>query len=58
VALAFLLMFIYAFAAIANFAILARQRTQVLPYAFVLLAVPAVAQVSRPGRLTPRPLRS
>lgn len=43
-ALAFLLMFVYAFAAIGNFGILARQRTQALPIAFVLLCLPAVAR--------------
>ena len=40
-AVAFIAMFAYAFAAIANFGILARERIQVLPYFFVLLAVPA-----------------
>jgi len=39
-AAAYLAMFAYAFAAIANFGILARERVQVLPMFFVLLAVP------------------
>lgn len=34
--------FVYAFAAIENFGILARQRTQVLPFVFILLALQAV----------------
>lgn len=42
-ALVYLLMFIYAFATIANFGILARERTQLEPFVFVLLAIPAVA---------------
>ena len=40
-AAAYIAMFTYAFAAIANFGILARERIQVLPFVFVLLAVPA-----------------
>ena len=45
-AFAYTLMFVYAFAAIANFGILSRQRTQVLPFVFVLLALPAVEQMT------------
>jgi hypothetical protein len=36
------LLFIYAFSSIANFGILARERTQLLPFFLVLLAIPAV----------------
>jgi len=43
-ALVYLLAFAYAFSAIENFGILARQRAQLLPFAFVLLALP-----KRPG---------
>ena len=39
-AAAYLAMFCYAFAALANFGILARERVQVIPMFFVLLAVP------------------
>lgn len=42
--LGYVLAFVYVFAAIANFGILARQRTQVLVFAFVLLAVPGTAR--------------
>jgi hypothetical protein len=38
-ALVYVLLFIYAFSSFANFGILARQRTQVLPFLFVLLAL-------------------
>ena len=50
-ALSIVLMFGYAFSVIANFGILARQRTQVLPYLFVLLAIPA----REPGTARDRP---
>lgn len=40
---AFSLMFCYAFASIANFGILVRQRSQVLPFVLVLVALPAAA---------------
>jgi hypothetical protein len=39
-ALAYIAMFAYAFSAIANFGILARERVQVLPFLFVLLSLP------------------
>jgi hypothetical protein len=39
------LLFVFAFSSIANFGILARERTQVLPFFLVLLAVPAVRRV-------------
>lgn len=41
-ALAMILLFVYAFSAVGNFGILARQRTQVLPFVFVLVCLPAV----------------
>ena len=44
-ALAYALMFFFAFATIANFGILARERSQVMPFMFVLLAIPARAGV-------------
>lgn len=47
-AAAFAAMFVYAFSSIGNFGLLARQRTQVLPFLFVLFAVPAL--VTRPSR--------
>jgi hypothetical protein len=41
--LAFVLIFFFVFAAISNFGILARERTMVLPFAFALLSVSAIA---------------
>jgi hypothetical protein len=41
-AVVFVLLFVVAFSAVGNFGILARQRTQVLPMLFMLLALPAV----------------
>ena len=52
-ALAYVLMFAYVFSAISNFGILARQRVQVLPFVFVLLAIPAVAGVKQRDPRTP-----
>ena len=51
-ALAFVLMFIFAFGTIANFGILARERSQMMPYVFVLLSLTAVAATAK--RETPR----
>ena len=45
--LVFIVLFVYAFAVIGNFGILARQRTQLLPFVLVLLALP------RPERAKP-----
>ena len=45
------LLFVFAFSSIANFGILARERTQVLPFFLVLLAVPALRRV--PGQAKP-----
>lgn len=45
--LAFVAVFVYAFSVVGNFGILARQRTQVLPFVFVLLALPAVRDKAR-----------
>ncbi len=46
-ALSFTAMFVFAFAVIGNFGILARQRTQVLPFLFVLVSVPPVVAGGR-----------
>jgi hypothetical protein len=43
----YVLTFVWAFSAISNFGILARQRTQVLPFLFVFLALPAVVERRR-----------
>lgn len=43
-ALAMVLLFVYAFSAVGNFGILARQRTQVLPFVFVLVCLPSLAK--------------
>jgi hypothetical protein len=51
-ALGFVLMFIFAFGTIANFGILARERSQMMPYVFVLLSLTAVAASAK--RETPR----
>ena len=49
------LLFVFAFSSIANFGILARERTQVLPFFLVLLAVPAVRRA--PGQAKPNDRR-
>lgn len=58
-ALSTVLLFAYAFSVIANFGILARQRTQILPYLFVLLAIPVLTRpaptAGRAVPATPRP---
>ncbi len=54
-AAAFTFMFCYVFAFIANFGILARQRSQLMPFLFVLVAIPAVAQARRRPRPDPGP---
>ena len=46
-ALAYVLLWILAFGIIANFGILARQRTQMYPFYFVLLSVAAVVTKPR-----------
>jgi hypothetical protein len=50
-AVAFTLMFVFAFSSIVNFGIIARQRTQVFPLALVVLAIPLArgARSVRPG---------
>ena len=48
-ALVFVFMFVYMFAAMANFGILARQRTQMLPFAFVLLCIPLATRARATG---------
>jgi hypothetical protein len=49
-ALVYLLMFVYAFATVGNFGILARERTQLEPFVFVLLAAPAPLTAVHPRR--------
>jgi hypothetical protein len=46
-AIVYLLIFFFAFGTMSNFGILARQRSQALPFVFVLLALPAVARARR-----------
>ena len=41
------LIFIYAFSAVGNFAIVGRQRAQLFPFVFIFLALPASARVKR-----------
>lgn len=52
-AVTYILTFVWAFSSISNFGILARQRTQVLPFVFVFLALPVVAKVKRRPRGEP-----
>lgn len=49
-ALALVLVFVYAFSAVGNFGILARQRTQALPLVFVLVCVPALDRTGSTSR--------
>ncbi len=49
-AAAFCATFVYAFSSLGNFGLLARQRTQVLPLLFVLLALPALRRRPQRGR--------
>jgi len=49
-ALIMILVFVFAFSAIGNFGILARQRTQVLPFVLVLLALPQVTRQAPQAR--------
>ena len=53
-ALSYVAMFCFAFAAIGNFGILARQRAQVLPLLFVLLALPPAPTIVRRARVPSR----
>jgi hypothetical protein len=46
--LVYLVLFVFAFSSIANFGILARERTQLLPFFLVLLALPAPKPRRRP----------
>ena len=48
-ALVYVLAFIYAFSSIANFGILARQRSQLLPMLFVILCIPRTGTADRSG---------
>lgn len=54
-ALVYVLLWIMAFGVIANFGILTRQRTQMLPFYFALLSVPAVVAKSRARSGAPEP---
>jgi hypothetical protein len=47
------LLFVFAFSTISNFGILARERTQVLPFFLVLLAVPALRRGPEPAAPSP-----
>jgi len=51
-ATAYIAMFTYAFAALANFGILTRERVQVLPLVFVVLALPPTRRVTDDGGRT------
>jgi hypothetical protein len=55
-AVAYIGVFVFGFSSIANFGILARQRVQVLPFLFVLLAIPPVERGESPERRRPRAL--
>jgi hypothetical protein len=61
-AVAFAFMFVYVFAFIANFGILSRQRAQLLPFVFVVLALAPVRQQAEarqpavPGALASPPI--
>jgi hypothetical protein len=50
-AIAYMLMFVFAFGTIANFGILARERSQLMPFVFVLLCVPLVPKATRATRV-------
>jgi len=53
-ALVYLAVFFFAFGTISNFGILARQRSQAMPFVFVLLALPAVVPSrTATGRMRP-----
>ncbi len=56
-ALVYLLMFIYAFATVGNFGILARERTQLAPFVFVLVSIPASARARGRQNQLRRPIR-
>lgn len=49
-ALLFVLLFTFAFSSVGNFGILARQRVQVFPFLFVLMAAPIVVRERKPSR--------
>ncbi|MGH9251901.1 MAG: hypothetical protein ACRD0W_20645 [Acidimicrobiales bacterium] len=52
-AVSYTAMFVFAFSAVSNFGIIARQRTQVLPMILVMLAIPVVARTVA-DRASPR----
>jgi hypothetical protein len=45
--LAYVVMFVFAFSSIGNFGIMTRQRTQVMPFVLVFLAIPPVDEMRR-----------
>jgi hypothetical protein len=53
-ALVFVLVFIFAFGTLSNFGILARQRSVMMPFFFVLLSVPAATLLHRGGDDPPK----
>lgn len=57
-ALIYLLVFFFVFAVISNFGILARERTMMLPFAFVLLSVGALATSRGPRSVEARPAKA
>jgi hypothetical protein len=52
-ALAYILMFVFAFSSVGNFGIITRQRTQVFPFVLVLLALPLPVRPRRSEQLAP-----
>jgi hypothetical protein len=52
-ALSYVLMFVFGFGTISNFGILARQRSQLMPFVFVLLSLTAAGRARRPDRSYP-----
>jgi hypothetical protein len=56
-AIVYILLFIFALGTVSNFGILSRQRSQVMPFVFVLLCVPPMVlkRGQRGGRETPKP---
>ena len=57
-ALVYVLVFVFAFSTIGNFGILVRQRVQVYPLFFVMLAIPATARLRNRSRMSrPTPVR-
>ncbi len=57
-ALAYTALFVLAFSAIGNFGLLTRQRTQLLPFVLILIAMPARAKVPDPREVERAPRRT